>query len=69
MAPYYPGMNVAPDWALGFLFGIGGFAGMYCGARVQKFIPAKFIKWILVVCILVPAIRYIWAFFELGVRS
>ena len=63
MAPYYPGMNVAPDWALGFLFGIGGFAGMYCGARVQKFIPAKFIKWILVVCILVPALRYIWDFF------
>jgi hypothetical protein len=63
MAPCYPGMSVAPDWLLGFLFGIGGFAGMYCGARVQKFIPARFIKWILVFCIMVPALRYIWAFF------
>jgi uncharacterized protein len=27
---------VAPDWALGALFGIGGFGGMYLGARCQK---------------------------------
>ncbi len=28
-----PGQSVRPDWFLGFLFGIGGFAGMYLGAR------------------------------------
>ncbi|MFA7347124.1 MAG: sulfite exporter TauE/SafE family protein [Desulfurivibrionaceae bacterium] len=62
LAPCYPGMVIAPDWLLGFLFGIGGFAGMYCGARLQKFVPAGFIKWILVVCLLFTAGKYIWSF-------
>ncbi|OQX25494.1 MAG: hypothetical protein BWK80_15215 [Desulfobacteraceae bacterium IS3] len=62
IAPFYPNTAIAPDWLLGFLFGIGGFAGMYCGARLQKFIPAKAIKWMLVFCILFPAIKYIWEF-------
>lgn len=62
LAPWYPGMTIAPDWLLGFLFGIGGFAGMYCGARLQKFVPAKFIKWILVVCLLFTASKYVWEF-------
>jgi len=62
IAPFYPNVAVSPDWLLGFLFGIGGFAGMYCGARLQKFVPAKVIKWILVFCILFPAIKYIWEF-------
>lgn len=64
IAPFHPGMSVAPDWALGFLFGAGGFAGMYCGARMQKFVPAKTIKWILVFCIMVPAVQYIITFFR-----
>jgi uncharacterized membrane protein YfcA len=59
IAPLYPDMAVAPDWALGLLFGMGGFAGMYCGARLQKFVPAKLIKSMLVGCILFPAIKYI----------
>jgi len=63
IAPFYPDMAVAPDWALGFLFGIGGFAGMYCGARTQKFVPAKIIKWILVACLLFASAKYIIAFF------
>lgn len=62
IAPYYPDMAVAPDWALGFLFGIGGFGGMYCGARLQKFISARIIKWILVVCIFFTAAKYIIEF-------
>jgi len=62
LAPHFPGMVIAPDWLLGFLFGIGGFAGMYCGARLQKFVPAKFIKWILVVCLLFTAGKYILDF-------
>ncbi len=62
IAPFYSDMVIAPDWMLGFLFGVGGFAGMYCGARCQKFVPAKIIKWILVGCILFPAIRYLQAF-------
>jgi hypothetical protein len=62
LAFFYPGMAIAPDWLLGFLFGIGGFAGMYCGARLQKFVPARFIKWILAVCLLFTAGKYIWPF-------
>ena len=62
IAPYYPHMAISPDWLLGFLFGLGGFGGMYCGARVQKFVPAKAIKWILALCILFTASKYIVSF-------
>jgi len=34
-------MSVAPDWFLGIMFGLGGMAGMYLGARFQKFVPAN----------------------------
>lgn len=34
----------APDWALGALLGIGGIAGMYCGASLQKYIPIKYLR-------------------------
>lgn len=60
LALVYPNIVVAPDWFLGLLFGIGGMAGMYMGARCQRFISANIIKWILVFCLLVPAIRYIF---------
>ncbi len=63
IAPFYPDMAVAPDWTLGFLFGTGGFAGMYCGARLQKFVPARTIKWILAGCILFTAGKYVIGFF------
>lgn len=59
LAPFYPGLAVRPDWALGFLFGLGGIAGMYCGAILQKHVPARTIKMILAAVILVPAIGYI----------
>ena len=62
IAPYYPEMAVAPDWTLGALFGLGGFAGMYAGARCQKYVPAKYIKGFLAVCILFLAARYIYEF-------
>ena len=50
LAPFYPGTAVAPDWALGFLFGVGGLAGMYSGARAQKYVPARWIKGMLFLC-------------------
>jgi len=62
IAPYYPNQVIAPDWGLGILLGLGGFAGIYFGARFQKFFPAKIIKWILIGCILLPTIYYIWQF-------
>ena len=63
LAPYYSTLSVAPDWSLGILFGIGGFAGMYLGARCQKYIPAHIIKIILCACVLSVAGKYIFDFF------
>jgi len=62
IAPYYPAMAVAPDWSLGALFGLGGFAGMYVGARCQKYVPAKYIKAFLAASILFLAGRYVFEF-------
>jgi uncharacterized protein len=63
IAPLYPYMSVAPDWLLGILFGLGGMAGMYLGARCQKFVPARAIKWLLAGIIVFTGIKYIAAFF------
>jgi len=65
MAPFYPHMSVAPDWVLGILFGLGGMAGMYLGARCQKFFPAKAIKWMLAGIIVFTAFKYVASFFGL----
>ncbi|MCJ8502275.1 sulfite exporter TauE/SafE family protein [Desulfatitalea alkaliphila] len=62
LAPFYPEMSVAPDWLLGVLFGLGGMAGMYLGARCQKFIPAAAIKWMLAAVIIATALKYGAAF-------
>jgi uncharacterized membrane protein YfcA len=65
IAPMYAhtGLSIAPDWKLGILFGIGGFLGIYCGARLQKYFPAKTIKLILGLIILFLSIRYIVSIF------
>jgi uncharacterized membrane protein YfcA len=57
------GVPSTPDWFLGVLFGIGGSAGMYLGARFQKFVPQNFIKLLLGVVILFLAVRYIYQYF------
>jgi uncharacterized membrane protein YfcA len=62
MAPLYPNLGVAPDWALGALFGVGGMAGMYLGARCQRFVPATAIKCMLAGIMLITALRYFAAF-------
>lgn len=64
IAPFFPGQSVAPDWLLGTLFGIGGMAGMYLGARCQKFVPAKAIKWMLAGTIVFTALKYVTSFFS-----
>ncbi|MBI5101523.1 MAG: sulfite exporter TauE/SafE family protein [Nitrospirae bacterium] len=58
------GVRTSPDWLLGALFGAGGFAGMYLGARTQKFMPQKAIKLILGVLILYVSGSYIIQFFR-----
>lgn len=63
LALFYQNMSVAPDWYLGLLFGSGGFAGMYLGARTQKYVPAYLIKLILCACILFVSGKYIIGYF------
>jgi uncharacterized membrane protein YfcA len=65
IAPFYSNMSVAPDWLLGILFGMGGMFGMYLGARFQKFVPARAIKWMLAGIIVFTALKYVAAFFGL----
>jgi len=61
--PVTNGVSTSPDWALGFLFGAGGFAGMYLGARLQKFVPQKIIKLMLGIMIVSLALKYIVQYF------
>jgi len=61
--PSAGGISTSPDWALGFLFGIGGFGGMYVGARLQKYVPQKLIKVILGTLLVSLAISYIYQYF------
>jgi uncharacterized membrane protein YfcA len=63
IAPFYPDLSVAPDWMLGLLFGLGGMAGMYLGARCQKFVPARAIKWMLAGVMVFTAVKYVFDFF------
>ncbi|PKK82860.1 MAG: hypothetical protein CVT49_11765 [candidate division Zixibacteria bacterium HGW-Zixibacteria-1] len=53
------GLAISPDWLLGGMFGIGGAAGMYVGARIQKYISARVIKVILAAAMLFIAVKYI----------
>jgi len=60
--PAPPGLPTHPDWTLGLLFGLGGIAGMYLGARFQKFVPQKVLKIILGVLLVFLALQYLGAF-------
>lgn len=59
LGAFHAGPAVAPDWSLGILFGLGGMLGMYCGARMQKHVPAQYIKIMLCVIILGTALKYV----------
>jgi uncharacterized protein len=61
--PAKAGLSCQPDWLLGILFGAGGFAGMYVGARLQKFIPQKYLKLVLGLIITFLAGSYILQYF------
>lgn len=50
----------APDWGLGALLGLGGILGMYCGASLQKYIPPRALRLILLLIVLLMAIFYLF---------
>jgi uncharacterized membrane protein YfcA len=55
--------HVRPDWALGLLFGVGGLAGAYIGARMQRFLPEQWIRLLLGLLVGGLALAYIVQFF------
>jgi len=63
LLPASAGIATQPDWALGLLFGLGGFAGMYFGARCQKRVPQKTLKLLLGLLLMFLAGHYIFSFF------
>lgn len=64
IAPFYPAQAVAPDWLLGVLFGLGGMAGTYCGARLQKRVPERAITWMLAAVLVALGLRYVVSVFS-----
>ncbi len=53
------GLDTSPDWALGALFGAGGFVGLYFGARAQRHVPQRLIRGILALVLLALAMKYV----------
>jgi hypothetical protein len=56
------GVTAPPDMLLGLLFGLGGLAGMYLGARSQRHVPERAIKILLGMIIVGVAAKYIYQF-------
>lgn len=65
VSPFFtPGGSVVmPDWYLGLAFGIGGAVGVYVGARMQRYVPARIIKIVLVIALIFISLQYIGGFF------
>lgn len=58
-----PELTVAPDWLLGFLFGIGGLVGMYLGAAAQKYVSASIITPLVAVLVAGLGLSYVVGYF------
>ncbi len=57
----YTLMGYPPNLRVAVLFGLGGMAGIYCGARAQRYVPERAIRAILAVVVLAIALRYLIA--------
>lgn len=64
LALFYTNMIISPDWSLGLLFGVGGICGMYCGARMQKYVSAFYIKIMLCIIVCSTSLNYLKLIFE-----
>ena len=53
--------SVAPDWPTGIALGIGGLAGAYTGARIQRHLPDTAIRRVMGVLVIAIGARYLWS--------
>ena len=53
------GGTIAPQWILGAFLGAGGFAGSYCGARLQRHLPERNLRRLLGLIACLVAARYL----------
>jgi uncharacterized membrane protein YfcA len=60
------GLAAGPDWLLGFLFGAGGFGGIYLGARIQHLAPERWIRLLLLAVLFYTAVNYLLPAFSGG---
>lgn len=58
-----PGLSALPEWTLGGVLGLGGFAGIYLGARLQKRVSTVWIEIMLALIILYVAGKYTVPYF------
>ncbi len=52
------GGAIVPEWVLGAFLGAGGFAGSYCGARLQSHLPERALRKLLGCVACLVAARY-----------
>jgi uncharacterized protein len=53
--------SVAPDWPTGTALGIGGLAGAYTGARIQRRLPDDLIRRVMGILVIAIGARYLWS--------
>ncbi len=53
--------SVAPDWPTGIALGVGGLAGAYTGARIQRHLPDTAIRRVMGVLVVAVGVRYLWS--------
>lgn len=63
--PAPPSIETRPDWLLGILFGLGGLAGMYIGARTQKHVPQHALELCIIVVLALLAGKYMIEFISM----
>ncbi|MFB3826889.1 MAG: sulfite exporter TauE/SafE family protein [Bryobacteraceae bacterium] len=61
---FFEMLGTRADWMLGLLFGIGGLAGTYAGARVQRFLPERWIRLGLAALVTLIGVMYLTALFR-----
>ena len=49
------------DWPTGLALGIGGLAGAYTGARIQRRLPDTVIRRVMGVLVVAIGARYLWS--------